>query len=67
MTERNYQDRTVGFIENGSWAPTAAKVMKKMLENSKNLSFLSNDVTIKSAPNDETEKALDSMAEELCR
>ena len=41
--------------------------MKKMLENSKNLSFLSNDVTIKSAPNDETEKALDSMAEELCR
>lgn len=67
LTERNYQDRTVGFIENGSWAPTAAKVMKKMLENSKNLSFLSNDVTIKSAPNDETEKALDSMAEELCR
>lgn len=67
LTERNYQDRTVGFIENGSWAPTAAKVMKKMLENSKNLSFLSNDVTIKSAPNDETEKALYSMAEELCR
>lgn len=67
LTERNYQDRTVGFIENGSWAPTAAKVMKKMLENSKNLSFLSNDVTIKSAPNDGTEKALDSMAEELCR
>lgn len=67
LTERNYQDRTVGFIENGSWAPTAAKVMKKMLENSKNLSFLSNDVTIISAPNDETEKALDSMAEELCR
>lgn len=67
LTERNYQDRTVGFIENGSWAPTAAKVMKKMLENSKNLSFLSNDVTIKSASNDETEKALDSMAEELCR
>lgn len=67
LTERNYQDRTVGFIENGSWAPTAAKVMKKMLENSKNLSFLSNDVTIKSAPNDETEKALDSMAEELYR
>ncbi len=67
LTERNYQDRIVGFIENGSWAPTAAKVMKKMLENSKNLSFLSNDVTIKSAPNDETEKALDSMAEELCR
>lgn len=67
LTERNYQDRTVGFIENGSWAPTAAKVMKKMLENSKNISFLSNDVTIKSAPNDETEKALDSMAEELCR
>mgnify|MGYP004461028341 FL=1 len=67
LTERNYQDRTVGFIENGSWAPTAAKVMKKMLENSKNLRFLSNDVTIKSAPNDGTEKALDSMAEELCR
>lgn len=67
LTERNYQNRTVGFIENGSWAPTAAKVMKKMLENSKNISFLSNDVTIKSAPNDETEKALDSMAEELCR
>ena len=67
LTERNYQNRTVGFIENGSWAPMAAKVMKKMFENSKNLSFLSNDVTIKSAPNDETEKALDSMAEELCR
>lgn len=66
LTERNYQNRKIGFIENGTWAPMAAKVMKKMFENSKSISFLSNDVTIKSAPNAQTEAALEMMASELC-
>lgn len=65
LTERNYQNRTIGFIENGSWAPTAAKVMAGMLEKSKNLSFIAATVHIKSAL-DETSKAeIDALAEEL--
>ena len=65
LTERNYQNRTIGFIENGSWAPTAAKVMAGMLEKSKNLSFAMATVHIKSAL-DETSKAeIDALAEEL--
>ena len=65
LTERNYQNRTIGFIENGSWAPTAAKVMAGMLEKSKNLTFAMATVHVKSAL-DETSKAeIDALAEEL--
>ena len=51
LTERNYQNRLVGFVENGSWAPTAAKVMRGLFEKSKGLSFCANTVTITSALN----------------
>ena len=67
LTERNYRNRTVAFIENGSWAPTAAKVMSKMLENSKDLTFAENSVKILSALNDESREKIDALAEELCR
>lgn len=67
LTERGYQNRTVAFIENGSWAPTAEKVMRKMLENSKNLTIAENSVKILSALNDDSEKQLSLLAEELCK
>ena len=67
LTERNYRNRTVAFIENGSWAPTAAKVMSKMFENSKDLTFAENSVKILSALNDESREKIDALAEELCR
>jgi flavin reductase (DIM6/NTAB) family NADH-FMN oxidoreductase RutF len=67
LTERSYQKRTVAFIENGSWAPTAAKVMRGMLEGSKNITFADTTVTIKSALSDDSRKAIDALAEELCR
>ncbi len=67
LTERNYRNRTVAFIENGSWAPTAAKVMSKMLENSKDLTFAENSVKILSALNNESREKIDALAEELCR
>ncbi len=66
LTERNYQNRTVGFIENGAWAPMAAKVMRAMLEKSKNITYIDTTVTIKSAMKQETIAQLDKMAEELC-
>ena len=65
LTERNYQNRTVAFIENGTWAPTAAKVMAKMLEGSKNLTFAETTVTIRSAVKEETLCAIDTLATEL--
>ena len=65
LTERNYQSRTIAFIENGSWAPVATKVMKSMFENSKNITFAKNNVKILSAMNDETVTALNALAEEL--
>ena len=65
LTERNFQNRTVALIENGSWAPTAAKVMKGMLEGSKNLTFTENTVKIMSAVTDETKTQLDALADEL--
>ena len=65
LTERGYKNRAVALIENGSWAPMAAKVMKKHLEESKNLTFAANEVKILSAPTDETYKTLDALAEEL--
>ena len=65
LTERNYQNRTVGMIENGTWAPVAAKFMAKMLENSKNLTFTENNVKIYSALNDESRAQLLALAVEL--
>ncbi len=67
LTERNYQNRTVGIIENGSWAPIAGKVMRKMLEGSKNLTFTENNVKIFSAVNEENRKQIEALAEELCK
>ena len=66
LTERNYQNRTIGIIENGTWAPTAAKTIKAMLENSKNLTFTDTTVKIMSALNDESRAQLESLADELC-
>lgn len=65
LTERNYQNRTVGFIENGTWAPLAAKTMKSMLEKSKKLTFLEPVVTIKSALNEESTEKLKELASAL--
>ncbi len=65
LTERGYKNRTVAFIENGSWAPVAAKVMRKMLEEQKNLTFAENTVTVRSALNEESEKMIEALAEEL--
>lgn len=67
LTDRNYQNRTVGLIENGSWAPLAAKVMKGMLEKSKNITFTDTTVKLHSALNEESSAQLDALAEELCR
>lgn len=67
LTERNFSNRTVAFIENGSWAPLAAKVMRSMLENSKNLTFAENSVKIMSALNDESKTQLNDLASELCK
>jgi len=67
LTQRNYCNRTVAFVENGSWAPMAAKVMKEMLEKSKNLTFAEHNVTILSALNDESKNQIEALAGELCR
>ena len=65
LTERGYRNRTIGLIENGSWAPTAAKTMLKMFEGSKNLTFTDTTVTIKSAVNTENEAQIAALAEAL--
>ena len=65
LTERNYQNRTVGLMENGSWAPVASKVMTKMLEGSKNLTFTDTTVKIFSALNDDSRAQIDALAAEL--
>lgn len=67
LTERNFRNRTVGLIENGSWAPLAAKVMRGMLEACKNLTFTDTTVKILSALNDESSAQLNALAEELCK
>ena len=67
LTERNFQNRTVAFIENGSWAPVAAKVMAKMLEGSKNISFTDTTVKIFSAMNDKNVAEIDALVEELTK
>ena len=66
LTERFYPNRTVGFIENGTWAPVAKKTMHSMLEGCKNIKFLETSVTIKSALKDDSRAALAQMAKELC-
>ena len=65
LTERNFQNKRIAFIENGSWAPVAGKVMKGMLEGCKDLSFAENEVKIVSALNDESRAQLDALASEL--
>ena len=67
LTERNFQNRTIGLIENGSWAPLAAKVMRNMLAESKNLTFTDTTVRILSALNDESRQQIENMAGELCK
>ena len=67
LVERNYSNRTIGLIENGSWAPTAARVMKQMFEKSKNITFTENTVKILSALNNESRQQLDALAKELCQ
>ena len=67
LTERNFQNRKVSFIENGSWAPMATKVMKAMFEKSKNLTFAETEVKILSALTEENKKELDALSLELSR
>ncbi len=67
LTERNYKNRTVALMENGSWAPMAARVMRGMLEKSKDLTFAENTVTITSALNEISTAKVEALAEELCK
>lgn len=67
LVERNFQNKTVAFVENGSWAPVAAKVMKAKLEKCKNLTYAENTVTILSALSDKSVAAIKSLATELCQ
>lgn len=66
LLERNYQNRKLAFIENGTWAPAAIKVMREMLSKSKNITEIETSVTIKSALTEDNKAALDQMAKELC-
>lgn len=67
LTERNFSNRTIAFVENGSWAPTAAKVMRKMLEDCKNIKFAENTVSVKSALSDDNRAQIDALAAELAK
>ena len=67
LTERNFRNRTVAFVENGSWAPMAAKTMKGLLEGAKDLTYAETTVRIQSALNDESKAALEKLADELCK
>ena len=67
LTERNYQNRTVAFVENGTWAPRAAKVMKGMFEKSKNITFAENTVKILSSLSADSRAQIDALAKELCK
>jgi flavorubredoxin len=67
LTERSYRNRTVAFIENGTWAPTAKRVMENMLAGSKQLTYAENSVTIRSSLNAESEAALAALAQELSK
>ena len=65
LTERNFQNRKVGFVENGTWAPVAIKTMKKLLENCKNLEFVQSEVSIKSAMSNKNIEEIDALAKEM--
>lgn len=65
LTERNYQNRTVAFMENGAWAPTAEKTMRRMLENSKNLTFVEPTVTLRGGMNDAAAAAVEALTQAL--
>ncbi len=67
LTERNYQNRFIGFVENGTWAPMAEKVMRKMLEGSKNITYAENNVCIKSAMSEANKAEIEALAKELCK
>lgn len=67
LTERNYQNRTIGLIENGSWSPLAAKVMKEMFAKSKNITWMDNNLRITSSLSDENMEQIEAMADELCK
>lgn len=67
LTERNYQNRTIALVENGTWAPLAAKIMKQMFEGSKKLTFTDTTVHIKSALNEESSAQIEALTDELCR
>ncbi len=67
LTERGYKNRKIGIIENGSWAPVAAKTVKKMLENSKNIEFCETTVTINSALNDASREQIKALAKEILK
>ena len=67
LTERLYQKRTIGIIENGTWAPTAARVIKKMFEGSKEITFAENVVTVKSALNEDSISQIKELAKEICQ
>ncbi|MBQ9760539.1 MAG: flavin reductase [Clostridia bacterium] len=67
LTERGYRNRTVALMENGSWAPLAAKVMRTMLEPCKNITYTDTTVRILSAMNDESKAQIDTLSDELCR
>ena len=65
LTERSYQNRKIGFVENGSWAPMAAKIMKSAFEKSKNITFADTTVTVRSAVNEESEAQIAALAKEM--
>lgn len=67
LTERNFSNKTVALIENGSWAPVAAKKMTAMLEKSKNITFIENNISILSAVDDKNKAEISALAEELCK
>lgn len=67
LTERNFQNRKIGLIENGSWSPLAAKTMKKMLEGCENTTFADTIVSIKSALNEDSTAQLEALADEFCK
>ena len=66
LTERNYQNRTIALIENGSWAPAAARIMKEKFSKSKNISWIETVVSIRSAMNDKNMTEIENLANELC-
>ena len=67
LVERGFKNRMVAFIENGSWAPMAAKVMRARLEPCKGLTYADTTVTVRSALSESSEAAIEALSEELCR